>query len=142
MRPSVAQLAEEVGAELLRPARARIGTPMDQVAHGLGVRVIRAPLPMGARGFSLRADRTVFIRPSGYAPRDEFSIAHELVELHAPWRALPERLQEKLCDRAAGGDVAPEAAIPLLAAGGRLGAAGTPPSVAVGELGRHRDQAR
>lgn len=48
--------------------------------------------------------RLIVISPSGYAARDEFTLAHELMELHIPssWRRdLPKEVKEAACDRGA-----------------------------------------
>lgn len=52
------------------------------------------------------------ISPSGYNARDEFTLAHELVELHCPaaWRELPRERKEAMCDRGAAALLLPAAA--------------------------------
>lgn len=58
----------------------------------------------GLLGSAMRSVRAIMLSPSGYEPRDEFTLAHELAELHIPaaWHAtLPERVKERMCDRVA-----------------------------------------
>jgi len=83
---------------------------MAQLADALGVRVVHARLPAGARGFALRQDRTVIIHPSGYPPREQFSLAHELIEINIPsgWLMRDEVL-DKFCDRGAAALLLPSA---------------------------------
>lgn len=66
----------------------------------------------GLAGLALRSSYSVVFSPSGYEPRDEFTIAHELAELHIPraWREdLPIEDKERLCNRVAAAMLLPPA---------------------------------
>lgn len=72
-----------------------------------------AELDPGVDGAAILAFRSIVLSPSGYAARDEFTLAHELMELHIPstWRSdLPKAMKEAACDRGAAALVLPFAA--------------------------------
>lgn len=95
--------AEYLAEELLQRSRSRPGESLRVAARRIGVEVCEKELPEGVHGFAARRIRTVVISPSGYPARDEFTLAHELMEMHIPdsWRELPRALKEEMCDRGA-----------------------------------------
>lgn len=79
---------------------------MERVAAALGCRVQWVhPLevPEDFRGACRPKTRTIFVARSSYQPRNEFSQAHEIAELHIPRavRELPAALKERYCNRVA-----------------------------------------
>lgn len=78
----------------------------------LGVKVFEHWMGEGACGAAFPELRTVVLSPSGYTPRDEFTLAHELMELHAPssWGELPAATKERMCDRGASALLLPAGA--------------------------------
>jgi len=96
----------------LQRARAKPGETLRIAAERLGVRVCERELPEGVDGFAARHIRTVVVSPSGYSARDEFTVAHELIEIHAPqsWHELPRERKEAMCDRGAAALLLPAAA--------------------------------
>lgn len=93
---------EALAAELLASTHHQPGQPMRELAERLDVTVLERDLGALA-GVTLRGLRAVVLSPSGYDARDEFTLAHELIELHLPdWmRVAPDSLRERLCDRGA-----------------------------------------
>lgn len=75
---------EALAAELLLRARHEPRQPMGLLARRLGVHVVREDLGGGLAGCALRRLATVVVAPSGYSARDEFTLAHELVEMFLP----------------------------------------------------------
>jgi hypothetical protein len=75
---------------------------MVDVARRLSVDVARIYLP-GVRGAASPEERLIVFTPSGYPPRDEFTVAHELMELHMPTPVaqLQPAERERFCDRGA-----------------------------------------
>lgn len=100
--------AEALAAELRTRARCEIGAPIAQLASRLSVDVAAVHLP-GVRGAASAEERLIVYSPSGYAPRDEFTIAHELMELHvpAPVAQLGAAVREQFCDRGAAALILP-----------------------------------
>lgn len=78
----------------------------------LGVRVVTASSGCPVEGLAVRHEQTVVVRASGYAPRDEFTLAHELLELHLPRELLelPRARKEALVDYGAAALLLPRAA--------------------------------
>jgi IrrE N-terminal-like domain len=100
---SLALAAEAIAAELRARGRLELNDSMRVLAARLGVSIHEHPV-RGLAGVAVRSAHAVLLSPSGYAPRDEFTLAHELMELYLPsqWRrALPEKLKERACDRGA-----------------------------------------
>ena len=62
---------------------------------------MRVAVPM--RGFALREPSIIYVQQSGYFPRDEFTRAHEVMELFAPpdIRAASSESKERFCDKGA-----------------------------------------
>jgi Zn-dependent peptidase ImmA (M78 family) len=99
----LARAAEEIAAELRVRARLEDGDSMRVLAARLNVAVHEQVL-LSLNGKAARAAHAVILSPSGYEPRDEFTLAHELAELHLPaaWRStLSEELKERACNRIA-----------------------------------------
>lgn len=84
---------------------------MRELAHGLGQAVEDLHINARVRGLCVRAQHRILLNPSGYGPRDEFTIGHELMELYIPreWLSLPEATKERLCDRGAAALILPRA---------------------------------
>ena len=82
---------------------------MTKVAKRLGVDVEPMPLRY-RRGVASPEERAILYQPSGYRPRDEFTIAHELMELHLPRSILDldPRVKEKFCNRGAAALLLPQ----------------------------------
>lgn len=102
---------EAIAEELLKKSHHQPGASALLLARLLGVNVVEAALG-GREGFAF-SDRTVLVDPTGYTPRDEFTVAHEIAELHLPqdWReALGSELWERACDRVASALLLPAAA--------------------------------
>jgi hypothetical protein len=94
--------AEEAASEIRARSRLEPGTPMRDVCRALGVDIEEDRLNSRVRAISFRSESLILLRPSGYRPRDEFSIAHELLELYGPWSPeVPAATKELLCDRGA-----------------------------------------
>jgi Zn-dependent peptidase ImmA (M78 family) len=99
----LAQGAEAIAAELRMRARLEEADSMRVLAARLNVPVHEHPLRC-MNGKAARQARAIILSPSGYEPRDEFTIAHELAELHLPaqWRStLSEQTKERCCNRIA-----------------------------------------
>lgn len=73
------------------------------IAARLGIHLEHIDMPPGVLGLALRAERAILYGPSGYAPRDEFTVAHEIMELHIPRAVLdlPKEIKERFCDQGA-----------------------------------------
>jgi hypothetical protein len=101
--------AEALASEILRRSRQTLGTPMARVAQRLGIDVEAMHLPY-RRGVASPEERAILYKPSGYGPRDEFTIAHELMELHLPRTILDldARVKEKFCNRGAAALLLPQ----------------------------------
>ena len=87
---------------------------MRQVAERLGHTILERETDIPVRGLATRnaAGSHIVLVASGYLARDEFTIAHELMELHIPrdWRTyLPNDLKEGMCDRGAAALLLPTA---------------------------------
>jgi Zn-dependent peptidase ImmA (M78 family) len=96
------QRAEELAAELRRRGRLHVddAVSMRELAKRLGVAVFEQPM-RGLNGAALRSVRAILVSPSGYTPRDEFTLAHELAELHLPqsWRdSMGDAMKEAACN--------------------------------------------
>lgn len=82
---------------------------LERLGLTLRERDIDAPI----RGASLRGLSRVLLVPSGYHPRDEFTIAHEIIESFFPseWNryAATEEDKERACDRGAAALLLPAA---------------------------------
>jgi Zn-dependent peptidase ImmA (M78 family) len=85
---------------------------MFDLAAKLGHEVEELRVKARVRGLCIRAQRRLLVAPSGYAPRDEFTLAHEMMELYLPreWLELPEHTKELLCDRGAAALLLPRKA--------------------------------
>ena len=105
--------AEAIADDLLRRARTRVGESLRVAAKRLGVDVEEHQLDPGVHGAAIIRFRSIVLSPSGYTARDEFTLAHELMELHIPgsWRRdLPKATKEAACDRGAAALLLPAAA--------------------------------
>ena len=109
---AIPEIAEAIAGELLARSRMGPGSSMVRVALALGYEVAARQLPDGIAGASARGCRWIFVAPSGYRPRDEFTIAHELMELHIPRSVLelPRATKERFCDRGAAALLLPRGA--------------------------------
>ncbi len=88
---------------------------MRQVAERLGHTIHERETALPVRGLATRnaLGGHIVLVASGYAARDEFTVAHELMELHIPseWRTqLTEDFKERLCDRGAAALLLPASA--------------------------------
>ena len=96
---------EALAAELLQKARMEPGGSVRLLAERLGHRVIERPnCKARVRGFSVRRPHEIYLIPSAYEPRNQFTIAHEIMELMLPLglvESIPAALKEELCDRGA-----------------------------------------
>lgn len=82
---------------------------MEELSRRLGVAVEEAQLRFH-RGLALPDDRAILYRPTGYVPRDQFTIAHELMELHCPRPILDlePATKERFCNRGAAALLMPQ----------------------------------
>jgi hypothetical protein len=76
---------------------------MRGLIDSLGIRLVERWMGAGVLGCTLRSIETIVLSPSGYAARDEFTLAHEVLEYFAPaeWNTLPRETKEAICDRGA-----------------------------------------
>jgi Zn-dependent peptidase ImmA (M78 family) len=83
-----------------------------EIARRLRIDVERVQLPPGVLGVSSRSAWAILYEESGYRPRDEFTVAHELMELHLPRPVLelPRAVKERFCDRGAAALLLPRGA--------------------------------
>ena len=104
--------AEAIAEELLQRSRSSLGCSMREIAGRLGVELHVHDLPAAIAGMAIRERRAILLSPTGYAARDEFTLAHELMELHIPqsWiDEMPRATKEELCDRGAAALLLPKA---------------------------------
>jgi len=109
---SLMQAAENLADELLQRSRVLPGETLRKCAERIGVRIVEKRLPGASLGVAIASLRTIVLSSSGYGARDEFTIAHELMELHIPgsWHDLPPEMKESACDRGAAALLLPAAA--------------------------------
>lgn len=97
--------AESLAGELREQSGLSEGAPPSLVARALGYQVIMCPLP-GCLGGSMPGSNKILVSPSGYRPRDELTVAHELAEL-----ALEDKVHgpnhERFCQRVAAAIILP-----------------------------------
>lgn len=96
---SLSRRVESIAEELLLRGRHQPGAPVRELAEKLGWRVVKQQLP--TEGLALRDAGTIVVSPTGYLARDEFTLAHELIEMVLPreWRlALQPERKEALVD--------------------------------------------
>lgn len=79
--------------------------PPSEVARKLGFRVRVKELEDGLAGYHVEGTNRIVVA-KGYEPRQQASIAHELIEANLPER-LPDYLHEKFCERGAAGIALP-----------------------------------
>jgi hypothetical protein len=98
---------EEAAASLARLFNLLPNEAPELLAARIGYVVIRDPLlPVSIRGMS--ADRTIWIRPDSYAPREHFACAHEVGELVLPFDLASGAVRELACQRFAAALLLPE----------------------------------
>lgn len=80
-----------------------------ELAAALGHRIVFRRLPPTVLGLSDPANPSVVIvNRTGYAPRDAYTVAHELAEIYVG-RSAPGREHERACDRLAAALLLPRA---------------------------------
>jgi hypothetical protein len=106
------EVAEALATELLLRARLAPGSMMIDLASILGAEVEAMRMPTGTIGACCREEWSIVFEPTGYQPRDEFTIAHEIMELFAPRSVLelPREVKERFCDLGAAALLLPRAA--------------------------------
>lgn len=92
--------AEAVAADLRRRAGVCGRIPPSAVARALGFEVRRKELADGLAGYHLEGTDRIVVAKCWHPPREECSIAHELVEAVVQ-RTLPDAEHEAFCERAA-----------------------------------------